>query len=347
MSGDLTEEERAEILREVGIQPHQAECQACDAPLQHGALSCPECGEAAPQPRQRRKKPHRAASSEDTPSAIGSRFPPALATAYRVFRGLSLPAQARVVGALGVMSLMCLFALGRSGSRSALDVDPEEDTDYHLLEFPSPTPSRRAAPSSRQLARSGRRGLLGAPLPSGATLRDFEPGDSSGRVDPKETYVCPSDWPKLSAFFRAQLPDDGWRRVPPKTPRLLSFRKETKRLLVFPASGGFALMGSASDPPAPEPAKDTRPIEIHDFKWTADPVGGQKWWSLPWSVRLVNRSSVARVAMIRVQFLDASGLIVVEDQKRVAIRGGGEETVRGKTQGFDRLPKTAEIKVGW
>jgi hypothetical protein len=113
------------------------------------------------------------------------------------------------------------------------------------ISYQAPTPASR--PSSRaRLKPSGKRGLLGAPLPAGARLTERRKGDPAAGVDPAETYSIRASAADIAAFFYKVMPSAGWARGGASTDTSLIFQKGKHMLGVIIDSGGksFMLMGS-------------------------------------------------------------------------------------------------------
>lgn len=105
--------------------------------------------------------------------------------------------------------------------------------------------SSSVAPAAA-LQSSGATGLLGAPLPVGATLTERRPGDSASGADPAEQYAIAASAADIAAFFDTAMPAAGWVKAADSTPTSMYFEKGNVVLGVIMKSRGnsFTLMGS-------------------------------------------------------------------------------------------------------
>lgn len=105
--------------------------------------------------------------------------------------------------------------------------------------------SSPAAPAA-VLQSSGTTGLLGAPLPVGATLTERRPGDSASGADPAEQYAIAASAADIAAFFDTAMPVAGWVKAADSTATSMYFEKGNVVLGVIMNSSGnsFTLMGS-------------------------------------------------------------------------------------------------------
>jgi hypothetical protein len=96
------------------------------------------------------------------------------------------------------------------------------------------------------LQRSGTTGLLGAPLPVGATLTERRPGDSASGADPAEQYAIAASAAEIAAFFDTAMPAAGWVKAADSTATSMYFEKGSVVIGVIMNSSGdsFTLMGS-------------------------------------------------------------------------------------------------------
>ena len=96
------------------------------------------------------------------------------------------------------------------------------------------------------LESSGLTGLLGVPLPKGATLINRTPGDPAVEQDPTEKYEISASDADIAAYFRSEMIKSGWLKRGGSTEYILLFVKGKKMIAVFINSPGgtFSLMGS-------------------------------------------------------------------------------------------------------
>ncbi len=100
----------------------------------------------------------------------------------------------------------------------------------------------RSEVAARALETSGRTGLLGVPLPSGARLTERIPGNPFEYTDPSETYAISADAGDITAFFNREMPKAGWRKS--ASGMFIEFRKGNRVLGVYISNNKFTLMGS-------------------------------------------------------------------------------------------------------
>jgi outer membrane biosynthesis protein TonB len=108
------------------------------------------------------------------------------------------------------------------------------------------TADARPAASPRQLDRSSAAGILGAPLPQGASLAGRSHGASGTGDHPTETYAIEAQPSEILGFFEREMESAGWRKVFVSSEYLLYFEKDerTVGVLVDRQGGLFTLMGS-------------------------------------------------------------------------------------------------------
>jgi hypothetical protein len=111
----------------------------------------------------------------------------------------------------------------------------------YRTEYKPPEP-----PVASGLQPSGRTGLLGAPLPQGATLTERAAGDPAAGVDPRERYQISASAAEIAGFFRREMPRAGWQRDGASTATALFFSKGRLMIgvLINSRGGTFTLMGS-------------------------------------------------------------------------------------------------------
>ena len=111
----------------------------------------------------------------------------------------------------------------------------------YSVSYNAPVPARATG-----LTRSKRAGLLGAPLPDGATLLKRRAGDPTAGRDPSERYGIASSATDIAGFFNREMPVAGWSRDGSSTQSALFFRKGKLMIGVLINSNGqtFTLMGS-------------------------------------------------------------------------------------------------------
>ena len=103
-------------------------------------------------------------------------------------------------------------------------------------------------PAQAELFRSKATGLLGAPLPDGATLVERTAGDVANGRDPRERYALKATTAEIVDFYVRAMLVTGWSRHPSTNERsgTLFFRKGRAMIGVLVNSKGntFTLMGS-------------------------------------------------------------------------------------------------------
>ena len=108
------------------------------------------------------------------------------------------------------------------------------------------TPICRAvnAPSSTgsSLAASGRTGLLGVPLPTGASLTERTRGNPAEYIDPSETYAISATADDITAFFEREMPKAGWYKS--TSGLFIEFLKGDLVVGIYVSENKFTLMGS-------------------------------------------------------------------------------------------------------
>jgi len=100
--------------------------------------------------------------------------------------------------------------------------------------------------SATNLEPSGKAGLLGTPLPVGATLVERTAGDPQFGTDPREQYRVKASASEIAAYFYGEMPKAGWLKDGSSSEGYLFFRKDGKMIVVIiNCNGGtFTLMGS-------------------------------------------------------------------------------------------------------
>ncbi|CAN5880508.1 hypothetical protein BH23ACT12_BH23ACT12_22110 [soil metagenome] len=94
------------------------------------------------------------------------------------------------------------------------------------------------------LEASGSTGLLGVPLPKGATLLEKSPG--SADADPRERYSISASAAEIEGFFSHAMPAAGWAKDGTSTDGALFFRRgDVLIVILYDSDGGtFTLAGS-------------------------------------------------------------------------------------------------------
>ena len=108
------------------------------------------------------------------------------------------------------------------------------------------TPPAEPSPKRILLAPAGSLGILGCPLPAGATLAGQSHG-AAGRDDhPTQTYEIPAAASDIVGFYESEMERAGWRKSFVSSEHLLYFVKEDRTLsvLIEREGGTFTLMGS-------------------------------------------------------------------------------------------------------
>jgi hypothetical protein len=129
---------------------------------------------------------------------------------------------------------------GDAGNVSAGDYR----TFRYSIEYRPPAAPERSGGTALTL--SPKRGLLGAPLPNGASLLNRTRGDPATGRDPSERYRVDASAAAIAAFYLAQMPKFGWLKDGTSTETALFFRKGRLMIGVLMNSKGqtFTLMGS-------------------------------------------------------------------------------------------------------
>jgi SH3-like domain-containing protein len=117
---------------------------------------------------------------------------------------------------------------------------------------PKPAPraklvaAAKPAAAARPLAPAGTAGILGCPLPEGASLSARSQGADGAGDRPTETYAIEAPARAIVGFYERELERAGWRKTFLSSEFLLYFEKEHRTLgvLVDRAGGLFTLMGS-------------------------------------------------------------------------------------------------------
>ena len=101
----------------------------------------------------------------------------------------------------------------------------------------------KPAPRS-SLVRSGKTGLLGAPLPAGVKLTQ-QRGADPVYGDAAEIYSIPASVTDILAFFDQAMIAEGWQKPDPDTNSSRFFTKGSKKLVVIANvdGGTFSLSG--------------------------------------------------------------------------------------------------------
>jgi len=107
--------------------------------------------------------------------------------------------------------------------------------------YNAPAPAR-----TTRLRPSGRTGLLGTPLPEGATLLQRKPGNPAAGRDPTERYAISASAEDIAGFFSREMSAAGWAKDGSSTRYILAFRKGKLMIGVLINREGktFMLMGS-------------------------------------------------------------------------------------------------------
>ena len=153
-------------------------------------------------------------------------------------------------GLSGNMSCAQLFRIRNAPKQGQTDAEQQRMNERLRSVGCFSSTSERAtsapAPTAAGLTRASKSGLLGAPVPSGATLKETKKGDPANGIDSQERYQIKASAAEIEAFYRSEMSRDGWRNIPMSVGGILSFRKGTLMLgVLFDAKGGsFTLMGS-------------------------------------------------------------------------------------------------------
>ena len=116
---------------------------------------------------------------------------------------------------------------------------------------PSATPAPQrvdaaASAAATRLAASGAAGILGCPLPQGASLSGRSHGSDGIEDHPTETYAIEAPAPEIVGFYEREMERAGWHKTLVSSELLLYFVKddETVGVLIDREGGFFTLMGS-------------------------------------------------------------------------------------------------------
>jgi len=113
----------------------------------------------------------------------------------------------------------------------------------------TPAPTRvdaaRSAVATR-LAAAGTAGILGCPLPQGASLSVRSHGSDGSDDHPTETYAIEAPAQEIVGFYEREMEQAGWHKTTVSSEFLLYFVKddETVGVLIDREGGFFTLMGS-------------------------------------------------------------------------------------------------------
>jgi hypothetical protein len=104
--------------------------------------------------------------------------------------------------------------------------------------------SRPAAATG--LAASGSAGILGCPLPQGASLAARSHGSAGSDDHPTETYAIEAPARAIVGFYEREMQRAGWHKTGVSSEFLLYFVRddETVGVLIDREGGSFTLMGS-------------------------------------------------------------------------------------------------------
>ncbi|TFG94640.1 MAG: hypothetical protein E4H11_06395 [Myxococcales bacterium] len=96
------------------------------------------------------------------------------------------------------------------------------------------------------LTASGTAGILGCPLPKGASLSGRSHGAGGDDDHPTETYAVEAPAQEIVGFYEREMEQAGWHKTPVSSELLLYFVKEeeTVGVLIDREGGFFTLMGS-------------------------------------------------------------------------------------------------------
>ena len=116
---------------------------------------------------------------------------------------------------------------------------------------PSATPAAQRVDAARpavatRLAASGTAGILGCPLPQGASLSGRAHGSDGSDDHPTETYAIEAPAQEIVGFYEREMERSGWHKTQVSSELLLYFVKddETVGVLIDREGGFFTLMGS-------------------------------------------------------------------------------------------------------
>jgi hypothetical protein len=116
---------------------------------------------------------------------------------------------------------------------------------------PSSTPKPQRVDAARpaiaaELVASGTAGILGCPLPRGASLSVRSHGSEGVDDHPTETYAIAAPAQEIVGFYEREMEQAGWHKTGVSSEHLLYFVKdeETVGVLIDREGGYFTLMGS-------------------------------------------------------------------------------------------------------
>jgi hypothetical protein len=118
--------------------------------------------------------------------------------------------------------------------------------DYKSFRYSVSHRPARSARSPGSLVLSDRRGLLGVPLPRGASLIARREGKPEAGHDPSERYQVKASADAIAEFYLREMPKLGWWKDGTPTQGALFFKKGRQILgvLINQSGGTFTLMGS-------------------------------------------------------------------------------------------------------
>lgn len=152
---DLTEEERAAILREAGIDPNSGrstdrDCPTCDAPAHPRAEFCQSCGHSFIR-TGRRKGSRRSAKATSSSGLSGA--------GKRRSRYVPLSQKLAAGGALLLVIPCCLSWGSAPGRRPRTNREPQPPADYSPDQNPRRAAQERSRPASSRAIRRTERDL--------------------------------------------------------------------------------------------------------------------------------------------------------------------------------------------
>jgi hypothetical protein len=108
------------------------------------------------------------------------------------------------------------------------------------------TPPAGPSPRRIPLTPAGSLGILGCPLPAGASLARQSHGAAGHGDHPTQTYEIPAVASDIAGFYEGEMERAGWRKSFVSSEYLLYFVKEDRTLgiLIEREGGTFTLMGS-------------------------------------------------------------------------------------------------------
>lgn len=114
----------------------------------------------------------------------------------------------------------------------------------YSVTYNASTPADSSKAGSLRL--SGKTGLLGVPLPEGASLVERNPGDAAAGRDPSERYSISASPEEIVAFFSKAMREAGWTKDGSSTDYSLLFDKGNLMIGILINRNGkmFMLMGS-------------------------------------------------------------------------------------------------------